>query len=128
MQPVALVTGGGVSVGRAIARALASSGYRLVVNYRTSAEGAEDLVEQVRAEGGDGIAVQADVADRAQVERLLGAALDEYGGIDLLVNSAGHAPKGEVLELTDEEWHTGLDMMLLNVVRTCRLVTPVMEK
>ena len=75
MQPVALVTGGGVRVGRAIAWALASSGYRMVVNYHTSATATQTLVDQIREGGGDCISVQADVADRPQVDRLLDATL-----------------------------------------------------
>ncbi len=126
MQPVALVTGGGVRVGRAIAQALASSGYRLVVNYRTSAEGAEDLVEQVRAEGGDGIAVQADVADRAQVDRLLSAVLDEYGGIDLLVNNAAIFDARPFLDVDDDLWQRTLAVNLSGAFYVARAAARIM--
>ena len=51
---------------------------------------------------------------------------DRYGRIDVVVNNTGHAPKGPLLELTDDDWHAGLDLLLLNVIRTARLVTPLM--
>ena len=111
-QPVALVTGGGVRVGRAIAAALASSGYRLVVNYHTSAEAAADLLERVSAAGGEGIAVQADVADRAQVDRLLDEALEAYSRVDLLVNNAAIFDERPFLEVDDDLWRRTLAVNL----------------
>ncbi len=126
MQPVALVTGGGVRVGRVIAQALASSGYRIVVNYRTSAKAAEDLVGQVRAEGGDGIAVQADVTDRAQVDRLLAATLDEYGGINLLVNNAAIFDARPFLEVDDELWQRTLAVNLSGAFYVARAAARIM--
>ena len=108
MQPVALVTGGGVRVGRAIAWALASSGYRMVVNYHTSATATQTLVDQIREEGGDCISVQADVADRPQVDRLLDVTLEKYGGIDVLVNNAAIFDERPFLEVDDDLWQLSL--------------------
>ena len=59
--------------------------------------------------------------------RLVEGAMDRWGRVDVLVNSAGHGPKGDILEMTDEDWHEGLDVYLMNVIRPTRLVTPIME-
>ena len=61
------------------------------------------------------------------LQRLVDAAMTRWGRIDALVNSAGHGPRAPVLELTDEQWHTGLEVYLLNVVRPTRLVAPIMQ-
>lgn len=127
MQPVALVTGGGVRVGRAIAWALASSGYRIVVNYHTSAEAAQNLVDQVRAGGGDGIAVQADVADRLQVDRLLGVTLKEYGVIDVLVNNASIFDERPFLVVDDDLWQRTLAVNLSGSFYVARAAARIME-
>ena len=63
----------------------------------------------------------------ADLQRLVDGALERWGRIDALVNSAGHGPRGQLLEITDEEWHRGLDVYFLNVVRATRLVAPVMR-
>ena len=60
--------------------------------------------------------------------RLIDGALERWGRIDVLVNSAGHGPKGPLLDISDEAWHTGMDVYLLNVIRPTRLVTPVMQR
>jgi NAD(P)-dependent dehydrogenase (short-subunit alcohol dehydrogenase family) len=122
-----LVTGGGVRVGRAIAWALASSGYRIVVNYHTSAEAAQNLVDQVRAGGGDGIAVQADVADRLQVDRLLGVTLKEYGVIDVLVNNASIFDERPFLVVDDDLWQRTLAVNLSGSFYVARAAARIME-
>ncbi|HJO72120.1 MAG TPA: SDR family oxidoreductase [Rhodospirillales bacterium] len=120
-QQVAVITAGGSGMGAAIAEELAERGYAVAI-LSSSGKG-EALAERL-----DGIGVTGSNLKPDDLAKLVKLAVERWGRIDALVNSAGHAPKGEVLELTDEEWHTGLDMMLLNVVRACRLVTPVMEK
>ena len=64
----------------------------------------------------------------ADLKRLVERTMTAFGCIDAVVNSAGHGPKGRILDITDDEWHTAMDVYLLNVIRMCRLVTPVMEK
>ncbi len=128
MQPVALVTGGGVRVGRAITWALASSGYRMVVNYHTSATATQTLVNQIREGGGDCIAVQADVADRSQVDRLLGATLEEYGGIDVLVNNAAIIDEQPFLEVDDDLWQRTLAVNLTGSYYVAQATARVMER
>jgi len=93
---VALVTGAGRGIGRAIAVALAEHGWAVVVNYRGNAEAASETVRRVEQAGGRALAVQADVASAADRERLVETVLREFGRIDLLVNNAGMAPRQRV--------------------------------
>jgi pteridine reductase len=88
-------------VGRAISSALAEDGYRLVVHYNSSAGPADELVEEIRAAGGEAVAIGADLADAEAVRRLASDAAAAFGGIDLLVNNASVFPT-ERLEETDE--------------------------
>jgi pteridine reductase len=98
---VALVTGGAVRVGRAISSALAEDGYRLVIHYNSSSKPADELVEEIRAKGGEAVAIGADLADADAVRRLADEAREAFGGIDVLVNNASVFPP-EPLEETDE--------------------------
>lgn len=116
---VALVTAGGSGLGAAAARRLAADGYR--VGILSSSGKGEALAVEL---GGAGITgsnlVPADIA------RLVDMAMGRWGRVDVLVNSAGHGPKGPVLEITDDAWHLGMEYYLLNVIRPSRLVTPIM--
>ncbi|HEX6370361.1 MAG TPA: SDR family oxidoreductase [Longimicrobium sp.] len=100
-MPVALVTGGAVRIGRAISSALAEDGYRLVIHYNSSSGPADELVDEIRAKGGEAVAIGADLADADAVRRLADDATAAFGGIDLLVNNASVFP-AEGLEDTDE--------------------------
>lgn len=120
-QQVAIVTAAGKGMGAAIARKLASLGYRLVL--MSNGGGAEALATEL-----GGIGVTGSVTEPADLRRLVDTALDAHGRIDAVVNNTGHAPKGDLLAIPDSDWHLGLDLMLLNVVRMARLVTPTMEK
>ena len=103
-SPVALVTGGGVRVGRAIALGLAESGYDLVVNYHTSEAGAAEVAQAVGRMGRRVHTVQADLSREADTVRLARAAAQHFGRLDLLVNSASPFFRGDLLEVTAEEW------------------------
>lgn len=118
---VALITAAGSGMGAAIARKLAAEGYAVAINS-SSGKG-----EALAAELG-GIAVTGSNLEPDVLKALVDAALDKWGRIDAVVNSAGHGPKGPVLDLTDEDWHLGLDVYLMNVIRMTRLVVPVMEQ
>lgn len=118
-RKVAIVTAAGKGMGAACARELASRGYSLALMSRS--EEAADLAEEL---GGLGLA--GSVTDEADLRSLVDGTMEAYGRIDAVVNSTGHPPTGDVLEITDEQWHAGLDLVLLNVVRMARLVTPVM--
>jgi NAD(P)-dependent dehydrogenase (short-subunit alcohol dehydrogenase family) len=118
---VALVVGGGSGMGAAAARKLAADGFRVGV-LSSSGKG-----EALGLELG-GIGVTGSNQSSDDLARLVDLAMQRWGRIDVLVNSAGHGPRAPVLELTDEQWHAGLDVYLLNVIRAARLVTPVMVK
>ncbi|MBU0727004.1 MAG: SDR family oxidoreductase [Alphaproteobacteria bacterium] len=119
-QKVALVTAAGRGIGAATARTLAAQGYSLVLLSPGEA------VLGLAAELG-GKAIRGSVTEPADLQRLVDLALDSYGRIDAVVNNTGHAPKGPILEISDQDWHLGFDMVLLNVIRLTRLVTPVMK-
>lgn len=116
---VAIVTAASRGIGEACARELAVRGYSLALMSRSGE--AADLAEDL---GGLGLA--GSVAEEADLRALVEMALGAYGRIDVVVNNTGHPPTGEVLEITDDEWRAGLDLVFLNVVRTARLVTPAM--
>lgn len=101
---VALVTGAGQRVGRAIAEALAADGYRIGVHYRSSAAGAEDVVAAIRAQGGDAEAFAADLGDAAACDRLVDAVYARFDALDLLVNSAAGMEKTRLGHTTAAEF------------------------
>jgi 3-oxoacyl-[acyl-carrier protein] reductase len=101
---VAIVTGASRGIGRAAALALSRSGARLVVNYRGQAESAAEVVTTIEANGGTALAVQADVAQGADVERLVKTTLDTYGRLDIVVNNAGITRDNLLLRMKDDEW------------------------
>lgn len=120
-QKTALITAAGSGMGAAVARKLAATGYRVGV-MSASGKG-----EALGLELG-GIGFTGSVDDPAALSIFVDTALQAFGRIDAVVNSAGHPPKGELLDLTDAQWHAGMDLAFLNVVRMARLVTPVMER
>lgn len=105
MEKIALVTGSSRGIGRAIATELAHQGYAVCINYRARKDCADDLVEKLTAEGCRAMAVQADVADRAQVNEMVRKVEETFGPVSLLVNNAGVAGQALFQEITDELWH-----------------------
>lgn len=116
---VALVTAGGSGMGAACAERLAADGY--AVGVLSSSGKGEALGERL-----GGFGVTGSNRSVEDLRRLVNGALDRWGRIDVLVNSAGHGPRAPVLELSDEDWAMGMEVYLLNVVRPTRLVAPVM--
>ncbi|HET9205875.1 MAG TPA: SDR family oxidoreductase [Burkholderiaceae bacterium] len=121
VDKVAVVTAGGSGMGAAAARQLAQQGFKVAV-LSSSGKG-EALAKEL---GGIGVTGSNQSSD--DLKRLVDLALERWARIDVLVNSAGHGPRAPVLELTDEQWHTGMDVYLMNVIRPTRLVAPVMVK
>jgi NAD(P)-dependent dehydrogenase (short-subunit alcohol dehydrogenase family) len=125
---VAVVTGGGTGIGRAVTLALARAGDRaVVVTYRRSADEAHDTVAQARALGCRAEAIAADVADDAQVRRLADRVRAEVGAVDVLVNNAGTTRAVEHADLdglTDEIWHEVLGANLLGAFHCARAFAP----
>jgi NAD(P)-dependent dehydrogenase (short-subunit alcohol dehydrogenase family) len=116
---VAVVVAGGSGMGAAAARRLAADGYRVAI-LSSSGKG-EALAKELNGLGVTGSNLVPD-----DLKRLVDATMERWGRIDVLVNSAGHGPKGKILEISDEDWHKGMDVYLMNVIRPTRLVTPVM--
>lgn len=117
---VALITAGGSGMGAGIARTLAHRGYKIAI-LSSSGRG-EALAKDL-----GGIGITGSNLKVGDLETLVANAVETFGHIDAVVNSAGHGPKGKLLEISDEEWHLGMEVYLLNVVRVCRIVTPLLE-
>jgi len=109
---IALVTGGGTGIGRAIALALAAQGAAVAVVYRTSEAAAEDVVSQIIAGGGRAAALQGNVTQSEQVDSLVGRVLAEWGALDILVNNAGLTRDCLLLRMSEADWDTVLDTNL----------------
>jgi NAD(P)-dependent dehydrogenase (short-subunit alcohol dehydrogenase family) len=101
---VALVTGAGKRIGRSVALRLASEGADVVVNYRTSKSEADEVVAQITATGMRAVAIQADVAKKAEVTAMFAAVEKEFGRLDVLVNNAGMFFSAKFEDLTEEQW------------------------
>ncbi len=120
-EKTAIVTAAGSGMGAACARELAGRGY--AVALMSPSGKAEDLAKEL-----GGLGLTGSVTEVSDLEALVGATLHRYGRIDGVVNSTGHPASGDILELTDGQWHEALDLVVLNVVRMARLVTPEMVR
>lgn len=118
-EKVAIVTAAGRGMGAAIARELTGD-YHLALMSPSGA--AEELAQSLKGLGLTGSVTRPD-----DLHRLVEQTMARYGRIDAVVNHTGHPPKGDLLAIPDEDWHSGLDLVMLNVVRMARLVTPIMQ-
>lgn len=109
---VALVTGASRGIGRATALTLAECGAAVIVNYRGQAEAAARVVQEIEAQGGRATAVQADVSNGSDIDRLVKATTETYGSLDILVNNAGIARDNLLMRMKDDEWDTVLNTNL----------------
>jgi 3-oxoacyl-[acyl-carrier protein] reductase len=109
---VALVTGGNRGIGRAVAEALARDGAAVAVAAGQDLAGAEEVVAGLRSTGARAIALQADVSDAAQAERLVASTVEELGRLDILVNNAGLTRDGLIVRMDEAEWDAVLDVNL----------------
>ncbi|QCI11958.1 SDR family oxidoreductase [Pseudomonas putida] len=121
VEKVAIITAGGSGMGAAAARRLAAEGYK--VGILSSSGKGEALAEEL-----GGIGVTGSNQSVEDLRRLVDAVVAKWGRVDVLVNSAGHGPRAPILEISDEDWHKGMDTYLLNVIRPTRLVTPIMQR
>ncbi len=119
-EKVALITAGGSGMGADAARRLAADGFQ--VGILSSSGKGEALAQEL-----GGVGVTGSNQSNDDLQKLVDVAMSRWGRIDVLVNSAGHGPRAPVLELTDEDWHKGMDVYFMNAVRPTRLVTPIMQ-
>ncbi len=119
-QKVAIITAGGSGMGAGSARKLAEDGHHVAI-LSSSGKG-EALANEL-----GGVGVTGSNQSNDDIKRLVDLTMEKWGRVDVLVNSAGHGPRGPVVELSDEDWHTGMDVYFLSAVRPIRLVTPIMQ-
>ncbi len=127
---VALVTGGGTGIGRGISLAFAREGARVAVNYQKSKDRAEDTVRRIRDAGGQAVALQADVRQERDCQRLVEGVVGEWGGLDILVNNAGWTtpvPHHDLDALRDDIWRKVLDTNLLGAWYCIKHAVPAMR-
>ena len=118
---VAIITAGGSGMGAGAVRKLAEDGFSVAI-LSSSGKG-EALAKEL-----GGVGVTGSNQSNDDLKRLVDLTMEKWGRVDVLVNSAGHGPRAPVLELSDEDWHTGMDVYFLNAVRPARLVTPIMQQ
>ena len=126
--PVALVTGGARRLGAAISTHLGMNGYRVVINFRRSAEDARRLVRRIEERQGEAVALRADVTKQSQVDRMVERIVRAYGRIDVLVNNVGDYLEGPLGSMGQKEWEALLRSNLFSVVLCTRAIVPVMRK
>src|SRR5438552_18752589 len=113
---VAVVTGASKGIGAAIAKNLAAEGAAVVVNYASSKTGADKVVAEVTNAGGKAVAVQGDVAKRADIERLFAETKKTFGRLDILVNNAGIYEFSPLESITEEQFHKHFDLNVLGLI------------
>ena len=118
---VAILTAAGTGMGADAAKKLVSDGFKISI-LSSSGKG------EVLAKKLGGIGVTGSNQSNDDLKKIVDETNNKWGRIDVLVNSAGHGPRGPILELTDEDWHKGMDIYFMNVVRSTRLVTPIMQE
>ncbi len=124
---VALVTGGGRDVGAGISLALAEAGAAVAVNYRSSQDEAEAVVDQIRKSGGKAKAFGADIADFESVKSMVASVKSEFGGLDILVNNAGLVLRKRFTETTPDEWRKQIDTCLYGAIHCCHAAAALLE-
>ena len=121
MKKVAVLMAAGSGMGADAAKKLKSDGFKIAI--MSSSERGQKLAKKL-----NGIGFRGSNQNIRNIEQFFELVLKKLNRIDVLVNSAGHGPKGEILKITDKEWHESMDTYFLNVVRATRLVTPIMKK
>lgn len=126
---VSVVTGSSTGIGAAIAKGFADAGARVVVNYNRSKEQAELVVDSIRAKGGDAIAIQADVSQKSEVDKLFSKTIEAFGKVDILVNNAGGLLKrSSIEEMTEELWDRVYSVNTKSVFFCTQAAIPLMKE
>ena len=121
MKKVAVLIAAGSGMGADAAKALSKDGYKVAI-LSSSGKG-EKLAKKL-----GGIGYTGSNLSPQDIKKFISNVFNDWGRIDVLVNSAGHGPKGQILKISDREWFTGMETYFLNVVRAVRIVTPIMKK
>ena len=124
----AIVTGGSLGIGTAIALKLAEFGANVAINYRKHKDEAEAVVEKIKAFGRKGLVVQADISDFDAAQKMVDSVKSEFGGIDILVNNAGVNWDGVIWKMTEEQWDTVLNINLKGYFNYIRAVAPIFRE
>ncbi len=121
---VAVVTGASKGIGAAIAKALAAAGASVVVNYASDKAGAENVVSAIVAAGGKSVAVQGDVSQAAEAQRIVATAVQTFGRLDILVNNSGVYEFGTLDAITEESFHRQFNINVLGLLLTTQAAAP----
>jgi 3-oxoacyl-[acyl-carrier protein] reductase len=128
---VAIVTGGGTGIGRAVSELFAARGAKVVVNYSTSKEASEETVSGIKTAGGTAVAIGADISKQAEAKALMAETVREFGHIDYLINNAGwstRVPHHQLDDLTDEIWDRTMNTNLRGAFYCVRAAVPHLKK
>ena len=124
----AIVTGGSLGIGAAIARELARQGANVAINYRKHDTEAKQVAADIEAMGHKALAVKADVASFADAERMVGEVLEKFGGLDILVNNAGINRDGVIWKMTEEQWDQVIDTNLKGYFNYIRAAVGILRE
>ncbi len=125
---VAIITGGTRGIGRAIALDLAANGADIALNYRQSADLAQELAEEIRGMGRRALIVQADVSSFDDAQTMVQQVLEEFGRVDILINNAGMNWDGVVWKMAEEQWDRVINVDLKGTFNYTRAVTPIFRE
>ncbi len=124
---IAVVTGGSDGIGRAAALQFAREGAKVAISARGK-ENLDKVAAEIRALGGEVLAVQADMGRPADIERFFDEIVQTFGGVDILLNNAGASRRGKFLDLDDQAWHDDMEVKVFGAIRCTRLAVPHMKK
>ncbi len=127
-EKIAVVTGAGRGIGRAIALQFAEYGAKVVVNYRNSIAQVEELLSEIKNAGGDAFAVRADISREEEAKSLINAAVEHYGKVDILVNNAGITKDNLLMRMTEEEFDQVMNINLKGTFFCLKHAATVMLK
>jgi len=124
----AVVTGASRGIGRAVAIKLASLGANIVLNYRSSIKSVEEVLAEIKAMGINAVAVQGDISNFAEAEKVIKAAVENFGSLDILVNNAGITKDGLLARMKEEDFDSVIETNLKGAFNCMRHATPIMMK
>jgi 3-oxoacyl-[acyl-carrier protein] reductase len=124
----AVVTGASRGIGRAVAIKLASLGANIVLNYRSSIKSVEEVLAEIKAMGANAVAVQGDISSFAEAEKVIKAAVENFGSLDILVNNAGITKDGLLARMKEEDFDSVIETNLKGAFNCIRHATPIMMK